>query len=116
MLTAESPVKVAEALCHELSHTRMSLVLELGPVLADDAQARHRSPWRRDPRPLIGLVNGVHAFLNVSRFYQKLASVDARHKKEADRVSTVQREKINAAWHEVREHAALDRPGRGRSS
>jgi len=30
------------------------------------------SPWRPDLRPLRGLVDGVHAFLNVCRYHQRL--------------------------------------------
>jgi HEXXH motif-containing protein len=30
------------------------------------------SPWRPDLRPLKGLIDGVHAFLNVCRYHRKL--------------------------------------------
>jgi len=106
MCSAESIGKVAEALCHELSHARMFLFLENDPLLADDFVARHRSPWRRDTRPLIGLVNGVHAFLNVCRLYARLRERDeARWAHEANTIIGAQQPKIREAWAYVQAHA-----------
>jgi HEXXH motif-containing protein len=105
MCSAESPVKVAEAICHEFSHARMYLYMERNAIIHNDWSKIHHSPWRRDPRPLIGLINGVHAFLNVCEFYGRLASFDAKWAQEADRVNAAQRTKIETAWHYARQKA-----------
>lgn len=104
MCTAERPELVAEAICHELSHMRMNLVLETGPILRDDT-AVHASPWRADPRPLIGLVHGVHAFLNVRKFYERLGRLDTEHAAAATRIVATQTVKIRTAWAILEEHA-----------
>jgi len=114
MCSTESASKVAEALCHELSHARMFLLLESDPILKNDFTRRHHSPWRRDARPLIGLVNGVHAFLNVCRYYQRLQKKDsARWGKEADFVLKAQKPKIAEAWSYIQKHAAWTETGEG---
>jgi HEXXH motif-containing protein len=104
MCTAERPELVAEALCHELSHIRMNLILEQGAILSDDTSA-HPSPWRADPRPLIGLVHGVHAFLNVRKFYERLGHLDAGFEAVAARIVARQTAKIRAGWSVLEDHA-----------
>jgi HEXXH motif-containing protein len=58
----------------------------------------HASPWRTDPRPLIGLVHGVHAFLNVRKFYERLGRLDAGQEAAAARIVARQTAKNRAAW------------------
>jgi HEXXH motif-containing protein len=112
MCSTESAVKVGEAICHELSHARMFILLENDTILNDDYAPIHRSVWRRDGRPLIGVVNGVHAFLNVCRYYERLKKVDAtRWGKEADTVLKVQRPKIAEAWSYIQQHAVWTESG-----
>jgi HEXXH motif-containing protein len=106
MCSTESASKVAEALCHELSHARMFLVLERDPILKNDFNRTHHSAWRRDARPLLGLLNGVHAFLNVCRYYQRLQKKDpARWGKECDFVLKTQIPKISVTWSYIQQHA-----------
>jgi HEXXH motif-containing protein len=105
MCTAERPELVAEALCHELSHVRMNTLLEQGPLLDEADTSVHASPWRSDPRPLIGLVHGVHAFLNVRMFYERLGRVGGDHETAAARIVATQTAKIRAAWDILERHA-----------
>jgi hypothetical protein len=106
MCSAESAVKVAEALCHELSHARMDLLAEETPIVNDDFVPRHTSPWRRDSRPIIGLIKGVHAFLSVCELYDRLAKFDAKWSKVAETTTSTQRIKIESAWSYIRENAS----------
>jgi hypothetical protein len=57
----------AEDLVHELQHSRFYLLVPaaaFGSLRREDA--RYVSPYRTDPRPLRGLLLGVHAFLAVN--------------------------------------------------
>jgi len=57
----------AEDLVHELQHSRFYLLVPaaaFGSLSREDA--RYVSPYRTDPRPLRGLLLGVHAFLAVN--------------------------------------------------
>ncbi len=68
------PVVMAEALVHEFSHAKLNALLELDPVLQNDWEAIHPSPYRPDPRPMMGVLLGAHAFVAVARF---LDAIDA---------------------------------------
>ncbi len=92
------PVQAADALCHEGSHTRLGLLLHLDSLLQDDGAAIHPSPWRQDPRPLKGLLNGVHAFVNVCEFYRRLAVTEPTLADPAEAVRELQRERVLQAW------------------
>ncbi|MFI5957425.1 aKG-HExxH-type peptide beta-hydroxylase [Cryptosporangium sp. NPDC051539] len=61
----------AEHLLHEHSHLRLRLIMEQDPVYYGDPNALVTSPWRRDPRPLIGIVQGVFVFARVARFLRR---------------------------------------------
>lgn len=92
------PVQAADALCHEGSHTRLGLLLQLDPLLHDDGATIHFSPWRQDPRPLKGLLNGVHAFVNVCEFYRRLATTEPTLAAPAESVYELQRKRVLQAW------------------
>lgn len=67
-----SPLKMAEALVHELQHTKLNLLWHSDPVLVDGGAAVHVSPVRPDPRPLWGVLLAVHAFLPVVELFRRL--------------------------------------------
>lgn len=73
LTSANDPVGHADLLCHELAHARATMVLQIDPLLEDDGEV-YPSPWRPDPRPLLGVLLGVHAFLNVCHFYRRFMS------------------------------------------
>jgi HEXXH motif-containing protein len=98
MCSAESAVKVAEAICHEGAHTRMHLFLEDEALLDDAGEAVHPSPWRKDARPLVGLIHGVHAFLNVRELYRRLGERRPVQRREWDAVVARETRRIREAW------------------
>jgi uncharacterized protein len=60
----------AETLVHETQHLKLCALLELvGLTLPDDGQ-RYYAPWRPDPRPASGLLQGAYAFLGLSGFWR----------------------------------------------
>ena len=70
------PLTMAEALIHELSHTKLNLLFELDPVLENAFDPLYPSPVRPDPRPLHGVLLAVHAFLAVLRLYERMRAAD----------------------------------------
>jgi HEXXH motif-containing protein len=55
-----------------VAHTRLAPFFDVGGLIDGDDPPVHPSPWRTDARPLRGLLNGVHAFLNVCMYYHRL--------------------------------------------
>ncbi|MEM7449121.1 MAG: HEXXH motif-containing putative peptide modification protein [Myxococcota bacterium] len=63
---------MTEALIHEFSHNKLHALLELDPLLENGSAAEFASPVRPDPRPLLGVLLAVHAFLPVERYYRSM--------------------------------------------
>lgn len=64
-----SPVTLALLLIHEFQHVKMGALLDLYD-LYDPADSRlFHAPWRDDPRPLEGLLQGTYAHLAVADFW-----------------------------------------------
>ncbi|AJM76868.1 HEXXH motif domain-containing protein [Rathayibacter toxicus] len=58
----------AEHIIHEHSHLRMALIMEIDPIFEVREGALFDSPWRKDPRPLLGIVQGAFVFARIARF------------------------------------------------
>ncbi|MGH3878139.1 MAG: aKG-HExxH-type peptide beta-hydroxylase [Actinophytocola sp.] len=65
---------LAATLIHEYQHIVLGGVLHLTRINGDDPRERIYVPWRDDPRPLSGAVQGVYAFAGVTRFWRELAA------------------------------------------
>lgn len=63
-----SPVSLAEVLIHEFQHVKLGALMDLLP-LVDPCDERGYAPWREDPRPVGGLLQGVYAFTGVAHFW-----------------------------------------------
>ncbi|SQE00746.1 conserved hypothetical protein [Parafrankia sp. Ea1.12] len=65
----------AAALVHEFQHTKLSALLDLVALLEPADERLFYAPWRRDPRPLPGLLQGAYAYLGLTGFwdYRRLA-------------------------------------------
>ena len=76
LMSLEDVECIGDLLCHESSHLRMNVFRFYDPIAharsAEQEATGFVSPWRPDLRPLRGLVDGVHAFLNVCRYHQRL--------------------------------------------
>ncbi|MGR6919746.1 HEXXH motif domain-containing protein [[Actinomadura] parvosata] len=64
-------LKLAETLAHELQHAKLSALLDATPLTLPDDGGRHYAPWRDDPRPVSGLLQGAYAYLGVSGFWRR---------------------------------------------
>lgn len=60
----------AETLVHETQHLKLCALLDLTPLTVPDDGQRFYAPWRSDPRPASGLLQGAYAFLGVSGFWR----------------------------------------------
>ena len=64
------PVAMAEMLIHEFQHLKLSALLDMVPLVArGGGKALGYAPWRPDPRPTGGLLQGMYAHLAVARFW-----------------------------------------------
>jgi HEXXH motif-containing protein len=65
------PTEFAALLVHEFQHTKLGAYYHLLNLFRDDGTERFYAPWRDDPRPLSGLLQGVYAFLGVTGFWRR---------------------------------------------
>jgi len=70
-------VSLAVTLAHETQHAKLSALLDVVTMLLPDDGRRYYAPWRDDPRPLAGLLQGAYAFLGVAGFWRRQAGVQA---------------------------------------
>ncbi len=66
-LRAGDPLWNAELILHEAAHNWLVTLMRLDPLVSDTRQL-YRSPWRKDLRPLRGILVGTHAFLLVTDY------------------------------------------------
>ena len=62
------PVIMAETLVHEFQHIKLCGLLDVVPLI-EQCDGRFYAPWREDPRPAAGLLQGVYAHLGIARFW-----------------------------------------------
>jgi HEXXH motif-containing protein len=62
---------LAVTLTHEVQHMKLSAVLDLVPLAVPDDGSRYYAPWRDDPRPASGLLQGSYAYLGVTGFWRR---------------------------------------------
>jgi HEXXH motif-containing protein len=61
----------ALTLCHEVQHAKLAAVIDIVALTRPDDGRRWYAPWRDDPRPIGGLLQGSYAFLGVSSFWHR---------------------------------------------
>jgi uncharacterized protein len=55
---------------HETQHLKLGALLDLIDLDTGDRELRFRAPWRGDPRPIRGLLQGTYAHLGVTEFWR----------------------------------------------
>ena len=63
-----SPVIMAETLVHEFQHIKLCGLLDMLRLI-EPSDKRGYAPWRDDPRPMGGILQGVYAFAGIVRFW-----------------------------------------------
>jgi len=66
------PVTLAVTLTHETQHVKLSALLDLVSLTKPDDGSRYYAPWRDDPRPASGLLQGTYAYLGVTGFWRRM--------------------------------------------
>jgi len=67
-----SAVDFVVTLVHEFQHSKLSAVLDLVPLCDASGEGTYYAPWRADPRPVSGLLQGAYAFLGVADTWRSL--------------------------------------------
>jgi HEXXH motif-containing protein len=68
----DSAMTLALAFVHEFQHSKLSGLLDLVPLHDRNTSDRYYAPWRDDPRPIGGLLQGSYAFLGIADFWRRL--------------------------------------------
>jgi HEXXH motif-containing protein len=92
-----SPLTMAEAIVHEVSHNKLNVLFEQDAVIENDPNETYTSPVRPDPRPIHGVLLAVHAFLPVERMYRNMLAAGAAPgepelRRHVERVSELNRQ------------------------
>lgn len=74
---------LAATLIHEFQHIVLGGLLHLVELYEPDPGERIYVPWRDDPRPLSGALQGVYAFFGVAAFWRALAGADPGSRRAA---------------------------------
>jgi len=115
MLASRPPdaVSMAETMIHEFQHVKLGALLHLFPFLEHDDHPRWYAPWRPDPRPLSGLLQGAYAFLGIAQFWQaRRACVHGRESARAEFEFALRRQQIWQVLKVLRDCPLLTGPGR----
>ncbi|MGW5769084.1 aKG-HExxH-type peptide beta-hydroxylase [Streptomyces longwoodensis] len=83
--TPPSPTGFAATLVHELHHAKLTVLAEMVTLHHSDGRARYFAPWRPDPRPYDGLLQGAYSHLALADYFQRraLTGTDAVHREDA---------------------------------
>jgi uncharacterized protein len=85
------PYSCAVTLAHEVQHQKLSALLDIVELARPDTGRRYYAPWRDDPRPLNGLLQGAYAHLGVSSFWRG-------HRRSADSAIRLRANAEFARW------------------
>jgi HEXXH motif-containing protein len=61
---------MAISLIHEYQHIKLGALIHLIRLTEPDDGTLYYAPWRDDPRPLAGLVQGIYAFFGIAKFWR----------------------------------------------
>lgn len=71
--TGSEPLAAAQfaaVLAHEIQHSKLGALMHMYSLHTQEIEPRLYAPWRDDPRPLRGMLQGVYAFTAVARFWR----------------------------------------------
>ncbi len=106
-----SPADFALTIVHEFQHSKLSAVLDLVDLYVSGGDERHFAPWRIDPRPTAGLIQGVYAFLGIADTWRGLRTAPALRDQATDEYA-IAREQVRAGLAALETSAELTAAGR----
>ncbi|WP_248963417.1 HEXXH motif domain-containing protein [Sphaerisporangium perillae] len=62
---------LAATFAHEIQHAKLTALLDVVPLTRPGHRFAGYAPWRDDPRPVYGLLQGAYAFLGVAGFWRR---------------------------------------------
>ncbi|MFC9844944.1 HEXXH motif-containing putative peptide modification protein [Streptomyces sp. NPDC060223] len=71
--TPPTATTFAATLVHELAHAKLSALCDMLTLHRAGPQTRYFAPWRADPRPYDGLLQGAYSHLALADFFQRRA-------------------------------------------
>jgi HEXXH motif-containing protein len=71
------PETCASSLTHELQHAKLCAVIDIVKLTSTDDGRRYYAPWRDDPRPIAGLLQGAYAHIGVTEFWRRQRQLTA---------------------------------------
>jgi len=113
MSPKETSGELAEALVHELQHSKLNAAMDLVVLHRSRDDRWFYAPWRDDPRPLSGLLHGIYAFTSVIEFWHGQRDVLAPHQVvRADMTFGHRARQVSRALDILRRCGDLTDPGR----
>jgi HEXXH motif-containing protein len=99
----------AVTLVHEFAHSKLSSLVDLVELHTPDPKPRFYAPWRGDPRPLSGFLQGVYSFVAIVTFWRT-------QRNTGDRLAHFEfaywREQVTKVAYSLRDDSALTELGR----
>ncbi|GAA5044329.1 uncharacterized protein HNP84_004603 [Thermocatellispora tengchongensis] len=78
------PATLALLILHEFQHVKLGAVLDMYDLYDESDTTLYHAPWREDPRPLEGLLQGTYAHIAVSDFWRvRRHAVEGEARQEA---------------------------------
>lgn len=106
----DDAVQLAATLVHEFQHTKLGGLLHLTPLLtgrAEEDTALWYAPWRDDPRPIDGLLQGIYAFMGVTGFWRVRRTATNARNAVPHFEFALWRAHVAAAMEQIHQHARL---------
>nr|BFE78762.1 hypothetical protein GCM10020093_013630 [Planobispora longispora] len=75
----------AATFAHEIQHAKLRALTDMVALTRPDDGRRYYAPWRPDPRPAYGLLQGVYAFLGVADFWRRQIGAERGPRRSGDR-------------------------------
>jgi HEXXH motif-containing protein len=66
-------LRLAEAIIHESMHLQLSLIEQLVPLVNDHRMTLY-SPWKREDRPLAGIIHGLYVFCVIDKWLESITT------------------------------------------
>ncbi|GGS86434.1 HEXXH motif domain-containing protein [Streptomyces chromofuscus] len=114
----DDAAQLAATLVHEFQHIKLGALINLGPLTEPpggpgSSQELFYAPWRDDPRPLGGLLQGIYAFFGVARLWRAHRhTADPAYAPLAHFEFALWRGQVWSVLNEVRGHVLLTPLGR----
>lgn len=105
---------LARLLVHEFQHIKLGALLDIAELYdLADTEHRHYAPWRPDPRPLEGLLQGTYAHIAVVDFWRvRRTQLSGPAREAADFEFARWRMHTEEAIHQLSESTSLTPLGR----